>query len=454
MYAAAADGTHVAYQVVGSGSEDLVYVPAWVSHVDLNWADPAHAAFLTRLGDIGRVAVFDKRGTGLSDRAGSSPDLESRMEDIHAVMDSCDMEGAVLIGVSSGAAMSALFAASYPHRARGLVMYAPRARTRRATDYPWGMGVDDFTREMDLLNSGWDSGEFVRGYAVPIFIPSRSGDEDFIRRLTDYAHAACSKEDAMALSEMWWDIDYRAILPSVCVPTLVIGPEKAADEAAYVAERIPGAELVVLPGDDGLAWAGDNKAVAAAVRSFVSQLGDEEVEVHRQLATILFTDIVDSTVHAARLGDRRWNAVRREHDEIVRSHLRRFGGQEIKTMGDGFLATFDGPARSIRCSRSLAHAVKRLPVEVRIGLHTGEIERTDGDISGIAVAIAARIMALAGPSQVLVSQTVRDLVAGSGLEFEAWGEAELKGVPGRWQLYEALPMGGKRASRYTAATEV
>jgi class 3 adenylate cyclase/dienelactone hydrolase len=441
LYAATADGAHVAYQVLGHGSCQLVYIPAWVSHLELNWADPSYAAFLTRLADLGTVAVFDKRGTGLSDRVGAAPDLDSRMEDIHAVMDACNMERAVIVGVSSGAAMSALFAATYPQRVRGLVMYAPRARARRAPDYPWGMGTDDYHRETALLREGWESGEFIRSYAVPVFVPSRADDDEFVDRFTAYAQAASTRGDALAITEMWWDIDYRAILPSVCVPALVTGPETASEEAAYVAERIPGAQLVVLPGDDCLAWAGDNKRVVNAIRRFVDRLGDEEAELHRVLATVLFTDIVDSTSQSAAMGDRRWGLVSQEHDEIVRSHLRRFGGREIKTMGDGFLATFEAPSRAIYCGLSLIEAVRRLGIEIRVGLHTGEVEQTDGDVTGIAVATAARIMASAGPSEVLASQTIRDLVAGSGLSFEKAGESELKGVPGSWSLYRAIRIG-------------
>jgi class 3 adenylate cyclase len=300
------------------------------------------------------------------------------------------------------------------------------------------MQPEDFEKELALIRDGWESGEFVRSYVVPLLAPSRVGDDAFARRMVESCLAACSKEDAVALSEMWWEIDFRAILSSVCVPTLVMGPEDAAEETAYLAARISGARQVVIPGNDHLGWAGETDAVTNAIRDFISEVGDEEAEFDRVLATVLFTDIVGSTAYAASIGDRRWNSIRTEHDRIVRSHLTRFRGREIKTMGDGFLATFDGPARAIRCSLALAAAVRRLGIEIRAGLHSGEVESADEDVSGITVAIGARVAATAGPSEVLISQTVRDLVAGSGLAFEDAGEHDLKGVPGRWRLYRAV----------------
>lgn len=437
-FATAADGTRVAYQVVGSGPGDIVYVPAWVTHVELNWKDPARAAFLRRLADNTRVTVFDKRGTGLSDRLGWVPDLEDLVEDMRAVMDACEIERAVLFGVSSGAGMAALFAATYPQRVRGLVMCLPKARARWAADYPWGMQPEDFEQELALIRAGWETGEFVRSYAAAIFTPSRVGDEGALGRMVTFTQAACSMEDALALSEMWWDIDYRAILPSVCVPTLLIGSSEAADEIDRIARSIPGAAQVLVPGVHATGWIGESDAVADALESFISDIGDEEADLGRVLATVLFTDIVDSTAHAAELGDRRWISIRDEHDRTVRSHLARFHGREIKTMGDGFLATFDGPARAVRCALAMVEAVRRLGIDLRAGLHIGEVTRTEQDVSGITVATGARVMAAAGPAEVLVSQTVRDLVAGSGLAFEETGEHSLKGVPGVWQLYRAI----------------
>lgn len=438
-FATTSDGTRIAYQVFGAGPGTLVFAPAWVSHVELNWSDPAYAAFLRALSDGMQVVLFDKRGTGMSDRVDSVPDLETRMEDLRAVMDACEIERAVLLGASSGAAMAALFAATYCRRVRGLVLHAPKARARWAPDYPWGMSPEELEREISLIRTGWDSGEFAASYVLPLMMPSRTGDQAFAQLLADYYGASCSREDAIALTEMWWETDYRPILPAICLPTLVIGHEAAPAESMYVADRVPGAEVAWVGGGDSLTWGADTTSIAELVGEFVTRLADEEAMFDRVLATVLFTDVVDSTARATELGDRRWGAIRDEHDSVVRSHLERFGGQEVKTMGDGFLATFEGPGRAIRCGVEMARAMKRLGIEIRVGVHTGEIELADGDVSGITVAIAARVMGEAGPSEVLVSQTVRDLVAGSGLLLQDAGERELKGVPDRWRLYRATP---------------
>ncbi len=438
LFASAADGTRIAYQVLGGGPGDLVYIPAWVSHLELTWEDTARASFLRQLADLTRVTVFDKRGSGLSDRLKSIPDLEDLTQDIQAVMDACQIERAVLFGVSSGAGMAALFAATNPDRVRGLVMHSPRARARWAPDYPWGMRPGDFENELASIRRGWDSGEFVRTYAAHIFAPSRAADNEYVERMVQYTQQACSTQDAVGLSEMWWEIDYRAILPSVCVPTVVIGPSRYADEIGHIAGRIPGAGQAVIAGVDSPGWIGESDAVIAAIDEFITGLVDEEADFNRVLATVLFTDIVDSTAHAATMGDRRWISTRNEHDRVVRSLLGRFRGREIKTMGDGFLATFDGPARAIRCGLALGEAVRRLGIEIRVGLHTGEVTLSEEDASGITVATGARVMAMARPSEVLVSQTVRDLVAGSGLAFEDAGEHSLKGIPGARRLYRAV----------------
>lgn len=437
-YAAAADGVQIAYQVFGRGDFDLVFIPGWMSHVELNWQEPAFAAFLERLAEFSRVIVIDKRGTGCSDRVDTVPDLETRMEDVRAVLDAVGAPKVVLVGESSGAAMSALFAATYPDRTRALVLGNARARARWAPDYPWGMRRQEYAAELELLRGGWDSGEFVRKVVLPLVAPSLADDAAFVDRFVRYHQAACSRDDAIAMTEMWWEIDYRAILPAISVPTLVLSTQANAEESEYIAGRIPGAHQRALAVAGSEMWMENSSAVTDAIGEFLHAVTDEEADFERVLATVVFTDIVDSTSQAASLGDRRWEAIRREHDAIVNSHLTRYRGRAVKSTGDGFLATFEGPARAVRCSLAIAEAIRRLGIEIRAGLHTGEVEYSDGDVHGLAVSIAARVAATAGPSQVVVSQTVRDLVAGSGIRLDDAGLHDLKGVPGHWHLYRAV----------------
>jgi class 3 adenylate cyclase len=435
--ASAADGVRIAYQVFGSGDVDVVVVPAWVSHLRLNWAEPSSAAFLQRLAGFARVTVIDKRGTGCSERVERVPDLETRMDDLRAVLDAERLGRVVLFGESSGAAMSALFAATYPRRTRALVVSSPRARTQWAPDYPWGTSPEGYAAELGLIRDGWDSGAYVRSFVAPLVVPSLANDERFLERFVTYHQHASSRGDALALSEMWWDIDYRSVLPSISVPTLVIAHGSNRDEATYLAQRIPAARLVVLNAADSVMWSPAGHAATDAIRSFLDTVSDEEADFERVLATVLFTDIVGSTERAASIGDRRWERIRREHDEMTTGHVDRYRGRVVKRTGDGVLATFDGPARAIRCGLALTEAVSRLGIEIRAGLHTGEVELDDNDVHGITVAIAARVAAEAGASEVLVSRTVRDLVAGSGLHFSDAGTHALKGVPGRWNLFRA-----------------
>jgi class 3 adenylate cyclase len=313
-----------------------------------------------------------------------------------------------------------------------------RGRTQWAGDYPWGSRPDDYVRELDVLRTGWESGEYVRSFVAPLVAPGRTADGSFLGRLTDYHRRACERDDVLALFEMWWEIDYRAVLPSISVPTLLLATPDTEDETRYLAQRISGARVQGLPEAGSAMWLADSRAVTDAVREFATAVIDEEADFDRVLATVLITDIVNSTAHAAAIGDRRWRAVCQEHDAIVASHLARYRGKAIITTGDGFLATFDGPARAIRCSLALVDAVKRLGIEIRAGLHTGEVEVEARDVHGITVAIAVRVAAKAGPSEVLVSQTVKDLVVGSGLAFGDAGEHVLKGVPDRWRLYRTL----------------
>ena len=434
QYAVAADGARIAYQIFGDGPTDLVFVPGWVSHVELSWAEPHHARFLRRLGEAARVVVFDKRGTGMSDRGHGLPDLDTRMDDVRAVMDAAGLGRAALFGVSEGAAMCCVFGATYPERTTALMMHGAQARSRRAADYPWGRPQEWFDEELSQIEQGWEDGGYAR-LAVPRLAASRADDAAFTAAWAEYFRRSCSTQAALELDQMWWDLDYRGILPSLRIPTLVTCCPNEQDEAAYLTERIPGAKLVVVPGSDHVAWTGEAEPILEAMTTFLGEVEDEAADLSRVLATILFTDIVGSTETLTRLGDRGWKEVVERHHALVRGLLERYRGREVNTAGDGFFATFDGPARAIRCAQAIVKAVRPLGLEVRAGLHTGECELIDDEVGGIAVNIGARVGAAAGPSEVLVSQTVFDLVAGSGLTFTEAGEHDLKGVPGPWRLY-------------------
>jgi pimeloyl-ACP methyl ester carboxylesterase len=429
---------NIAYQVLGEG-RDLVYVPGWVSNVELNWDEPSYARFLRRLASFSRLIVFDKRGTGLSDRVPEShlPSLEERMDDVRAVMDEVGCERAGLVGVSEGGPMCALFAATYPERTSALVMYGTYARRSPAPDYPWGRTPaeqDAFLRE---IADGWGGPVGLADRA-----PRVSLDDQFTRWWSTYLRQSASPQAVLALTRMNYDVDVRSVLPTIAVPTLLI--HRRGDrvmhegEARYLAEAIPGARLSLLPGDDHLPWVGDQDAILDEIEEFLTGVRPVP-EPDRVLATVVFTDIVGSTERVAELGDRRWRALLDNHHDLVRRELDRYRGREIDIAGDGFLATFDGPARAVRCAAAIGEAVRGLGLEIRAGIHTGEVERAGDDIRGLAVHIGARVSALAGPGEVLVSSTVKDLVAGSGIDFQDRGAHTLKGVPGQWHLYVASP---------------
>jgi pimeloyl-ACP methyl ester carboxylesterase len=426
---------HIAYQVVGSGPLDLVYVPGWVSNVELNWGEPAYARFLTRLASFARLILFDKRGTGLSDRVHSAepPTLEQRMDDVRAVLDAVGSERAALFGVSEGGSMCALFAATYPDRTVALIMYGSYARRRRAPDYPWGLPEEDLTAALKEIEEGW-GGPVGRAARAP----SAAHDQRFMQFWASYLVQSASPQAATALARMNFEIDVRPILSAIRVPTLILHREGdrvvRTEEARYLSEQIPGARLVLLTGEDHLPWVGDQDAVLDEIEEGLTGIR-RGPELDRVLATVMFTDIVDSTKKAAELGDARWKGLLRAHDECVRAELSRFRGVEVKTTGDGFLATFDGPARAVGCAQAIAVAVRALGIEIRAGCHTGEVELLAGDLGGIAVHIGARVASLAGAGEVLVSSTVKDLVVGSGLRFEDRGVHHLKGVPDRWHLF-------------------
>jgi class 3 adenylate cyclase len=419
----------IAYQVVGEGPLDLVFVPGFISNVDLAWDDPVLAGFLRRLAGFSRLIMFDKRGTGLSDRIGDLPSLEVRMDDVRAVMDAAGSKRAALFGISEGGAMSMLFAATYPERTQALALFGTYAHFGT-----WVVPPDKLEAGLARMDSLWGTGEMVG-----VFGPSRADDPQFKAWWARFERLGGSPSAAVHLTRMNSEIDIRPILPSIRVPTLILhrsGDARVSPEAPrYLAQHIPGAKYVELPGQDHLLWCGDVNRIADEIEEFLTGTR-REVEVDRVLATVLFTDIIDSTKRASTLGDQAWRALLDRHDAIVRRELARFRGREIKTTGDGFLATFDGPARAVRCGQAIIEAVKILGLEVRVGLHTGEIEiMADDDIGGIAVHIASRVLGLAGANEVLVTGTVRDLVAGSSLAFADRGHHALKGLPEQMRLF-------------------
>ena len=433
-YAKSGD-VHIAYQVVGDGPFDLVIVPGWVSHVEEFWDDRDAAYWFRRLASFSRLILFDKRGTGLSDRVPDAelPTLEQRMDDVRAVMDAAGSEQAALLGFSEGGSMALVFAATYPERTLALALYATYARRLWAPDHPWGPTAEEREAFHKWVEHNWGTLAMVQERA-----PSLARDERVARELAGRMRRSASPGAAVTLARMNAEIDVRHILSSVRVPTLVLSrtgdPQGPPGAGRYLAEHITEARFVELPGDDHLPWVGDRDQIADLIEEFLTGTR-HVVEPDRVLATVMFTDIVSSTEHAARLGDRRWRELLDEHDRVVRSQLGRARGRFIKHTGDGFLATFDGPARAARCAVAITQAVRPLGLEVRAGVHTGEVELMGDDIGGIAVHTGARVAAEAGPGEVLVSGTVKDLVAGSGIAFEDRGTHTLKGVPGEWRLF-------------------
>ena len=428
-YAKSGD-VNIAYQVVGDGPLDLVLVPGHVSHVELGWEEPSYARFFQRLASFSRLIMFDKRGTGLSDRVSVTelPTLEQRMDDVRAVMDAVSSERAALLGFSEGGTMAALFAATYPQRTSALVLYGALARRidLRPTE-------EQLQPIFDAMERSW--GQVTD---IDLWAPSRADDQHFKELWARYVRSAASPGAAVALFRMNMQMDVSDVLPAIRVPTLVI--HRTGDRAVgvdlgrYLAERIPGAKYVELPGDDHIPWVGDADAILDEIQEFLTGVRPGP-EPDRVLATVLFTDIVGSTQRPAELGDRRWRDVLESYYGLAQRELDRFRGHEVKTTGDGFLATFDGAARGIRCARAISESVDQLGIAIRAGLHTGECEVMGEDIGGIAVHIGARVAAKATAGEVLVSSTVKDLVAGSGLEFEERGSHRLKGVPDEWRLF-------------------
>jgi pimeloyl-ACP methyl ester carboxylesterase len=433
-YARSGD-VHIAYQVIGSGPPDVVFVPGFVSNVEANWQAPGRAKFFQRLASFSRVILFDKRGTGLSDRSSQVFTLEQRMDDVRAVMDACGLERAALFGISEGGPMSILFAATYPERSTALVIFGGYAKRAAAPDYTFGWRADEWDAFFANVDAHWGT---PRGLDLDVWAPSIAQNERAAGDMAAYMRASASPGAVRAVMLMNRDIDVRSVLPAVRVPTLIL--HRTGDRniriqhARYMAERIPGARLVELSGDDHVPWVGNCDALLDEVEEFLTGVR-RGPEPDRVLATLLFTDIVGATNKATELGDRGWRDLLVEHNGVIRRELARFRGREVDTAGDGFLATFDGPARAIGCAAAVVAAVKPLGLTVRTGVHTGECEVLGGKLSGIAVHIAARVAALAAADEVLVSSTVRDLVAGSGLRFRDRGSHVLRGLPGNWQLF-------------------
>lgn len=431
----------IAYQVVGEGPFDLVLVPGFMSNVELNWTEPRLAEWLRALRSFCRLVVFDKRGTGLSDRVGGAPTLETRMDDVRAIMDDIGSERAALIGYSEGASMAALFATTYPERTAALIMYGSYLA------WDW-MAAGRFPTRHESAQAAVEEIERRWGtaaYSAELLAndaPSMLDDEEFRRWYALRLRMSASPRAAADLQRMNVLTDTRGIVGAIRVRTLVI--HRVGDRnvdvknGRYAAEHIPGARYVELPGDDHLPWVGDGDRIIEEIRTFLEPIwaaGWKAPEPDRVLATVLFTDIVGSTLRAVELGDARWRELVSEHHKRVRRELVRFRGTELDTAGDGFFASFDGPARAIRCARAVRDSVRDLGLEVRAGLHTGECEVIDGKVGGIAVITGARIAATGEPGDILVSATVRDLVAGSGIKFEDRGWHALKGVPDQRQLY-------------------
>jgi class 3 adenylate cyclase/pimeloyl-ACP methyl ester carboxylesterase len=432
----------IAYQVLGDGPFDLVFAPGSVSNLEFGWEEPTLERFYQRLASFCRLIIFDKRGTGVSDRVSGVPDLETRMDDVRAIMDAVGSERAAVLGYSEGAAMAALFAATYPERTPALVLYGtfltPDWLPDRQLTYRQLSGEKD----LEEVERRWGTPEYC-DELLREDAPSKADDEDFRRWYATRLRLGASPAAAVTLARMNSETDARPVLSSIHIPTLIVhrvGDRNCDVRAArFAAEQISGAVYVELPGDDHLPWVGDSEAIVEEVERFLTGIwesgGWEEPEPERVLSTVLFTDIVGSSERAVSLGDRAWRELLGNHHTVVRRELARFRGREMDAAGDGFFASFDGPARAVRCACAIVESMPELGLEVRAGLHTGECELMDDKVAGIAVHTGARVASHAQPGEVLVSSTVKDLVAGSGLAFEDRGAYDLKGIPGEWRLY-------------------
>jgi class 3 adenylate cyclase len=424
---------HIAYLTAGDGPIDLVWVPPWITQIEYLWEEPTIAAALERICRFARVIMFDRRGAGLSDPMVGAPTFEEQMDDVLAVLEATGSERAALFGAIEGGPMAIMFAATHPERTTALVLYSTFARSGWAPGYEWTWKKEQRDARNAEVVKHWGEGWVVREVA-----PSRRGDERFLEWAGRLERLAASPGTITQMLELIGSWDVREVLPTIRVPTLVMHRRDDTfmnvEHSRYLAEHIADARYVELEGSDNLFSIGDTEAVIGEMEEFLTGRR-QELEPDRMLATVMFTDIVDSTRRAAQVGDSAWRELLGQHDRLVRRALERHRGREVKTTGDGFLATFDGPARAIHCAASVADAVRSLGLELRAGLHTGECEVMDGDVGGLAVHIASRVMGCAAPGEVLVSGTVKDLVVGSGIRFQDRGSRELKGVPGEWRIF-------------------
>jgi pimeloyl-ACP methyl ester carboxylesterase len=425
---------HIAYQTIGEGPRDIVFMSAWFSHVDGRWEEPRFAAMLRRLATMGRLIVFDKRGSGASDPLNASePTWEDWADDIRAVMDAAGSQRAAIVGVGDSGPLAMLFAATQPDRVTSLVLVNTGARLVRDPDYPWGLSREEVDTFLSRTRETWGTGGIA-----DVFSPSAASDERYRQWWARYQRMGASPGRSTAMARLVFDVDVRKVLSTIHVPTLVIHRKDfrffPAELGRYLAEHIADAKFVEVPGADGFVYLGDTEAILSEIEEFIT--GTRRLpDIDRVLATVLLTDMVGSTDLAARLGDSRWRQVLDTHDEIVRGQLDQFRGRLHRATGDGVLATFDGPARGIRCAQSLRDSLRSAGIEIRSGLHAGEIELRGQEIGGIAVHIAARISAEAGAGEICCSSTVKDLVTGADLTFVDRGRHRLKGVPEEWQIY-------------------
>jgi pimeloyl-ACP methyl ester carboxylesterase/class 3 adenylate cyclase len=436
-YYAKSGGDHIAYQVLGEGPLDLVFISAWFSLVDGRWEEPAFARMLERLASFSRLILFDKRGSGASDPLpATSTTWEDWADDVRIVLDAVGSNKAAICGVGDSGPIAVLFSATYPDRVSALIVANTAARLIQAPDYPWGMRPEDVETFLKLKADTWGTGGMIN-----FFSPSMVGDERYKRWWARYQRMSASPSVSASVAKLILDIDVRQVLQTIRVPTLVIQRDKVpmvpVEHGRFLGENIPNAKYVELKGEDYFLFQGDMNAVIDEIEEFLTGMR-RGPEIDRLLATVMFTDIVGSTDRAAELGDRRWSELLDTHDSIVRKQLDSFRGRLIKSTGDGLLATFDGPARAVRCSMGVRDSLQSVGIDIRTGLHTGEIEVRGDDVGGIAVHIGARVMHEAGAREVLVSSTVKDLVTGSGITFEDRGTHQLKGVPDEWHLYAAV----------------
>jgi pimeloyl-ACP methyl ester carboxylesterase len=428
---------NVGYQVVGDGPFDLVFIPWWVSNIDAMWEEPSLARFLQRLATFSRVLCFDKRGTGVSDTVplAALPTLEQWSDDVRTVMQGLGSERAALLGHDTGGQMAMLFAATYPDKTSALVLADTSPRRVRDVDYPWGLPAERVSRGLERVEELWGTGG-----NLDFLAPSVAKDERFRRWYGRYERLSCGPRFGRAMFAWEMEVDLRRVLPAIRVPTLVLHRSEdrhiRVGHGRYLAEHIAGAKFVEFPGEDHLFHVGESEAMLSEIEEFLTGMRPVP-ESDRVLATVLFTDIIGSTERAVALGDRAWRALLDTHHQIARRELERHRGQAIQFLGDGLFATFDGPARAIRCACAMKDAVRTLGIEIRAGLHTGEVELAGSEVRGVAVHIGSRVAAEASPGEVLVSSTVKDLVAGSGIRFDDRGLRVLKGVPGEWLLFAA-----------------